>query len=200
MFRGQHYTEKADCYSYGVLVWELFTQKYPFNNLNPRSAAFQQSELGLRPPITPDMNMMPEAVAIIERAWQADPEARMPFRDIVLEWEKLESARFKVEEQALPTTPVEGAERRRPMTSSCNEYVFTPLEFRKLELEQRLLRRPSIFQLIQKDIIPQESANPDGWGYHSGEDDTSFHSLLGYDLMKPSLMAKHRSAISIGES
>jgi hypothetical protein len=36
VFRGQHYTERADCYSYGILLWELFTRKYPFGQLNPR--------------------------------------------------------------------------------------------------------------------------------------------------------------------
>jgi len=140
----------------------------------------------------------------------------MAFKDIVVEWEKLEASRYKAEEQSLllegNNTNSEEEERRmrrqQPFGESGNEYVFTPLEFRKLELEQRLLRRPSIFQLIQKDIIPQEMTTPDGWGHHNGEgggiggggggEDYSFHSLLGYDLMKPSLMAKQRSAISIG--
>lgn len=195
VFRGQHYTEKADCYSYGVLVWELFTQRYPFSDLNPRSAAFQQSELGLRPPITDQMNVIPEALAIMQRAWQADPEARMPFKDIVLEWERVEATRFKRSASA-SAPPMPETRRPLPSASSGGEYVFTPLEFRKLELEQRLLRRPTIFQLMQKDIIPPSTCmSDDGGSADDSGDEMAFHSLLGYDLMRPDLMKTR--AISI---
>ncbi|CEO96152.1 Protein kinase domain-containing protein [Plasmodiophora brassicae] len=75
------YTEKADVYSFGIIVWELFARKVPFEGMNGVQVSVAVSTKGLRPDMPPDV---PAGVArLIEDCWTTDPQARPTFTDIV---------------------------------------------------------------------------------------------------------------------
>eukprot|EP01094_Clydonella_sp_ATCC50884_P016703 TRINITY_DN2785_c0_g1_i1.p1 TRINITY_DN2785_c0_g1~~TRINITY_DN2785_c0_g1_i1.p1 ORF type:complete len:1023 (-),score=383.18 TRINITY_DN2785_c0_g1_i1:159-3227(-) len=65
---------KADIYSLGVVLWEIWTQKPPFEGIPAAQVANKACKEGLRPEI-------PEAAPVIwkelmEQCWDASPEAR----------------------------------------------------------------------------------------------------------------------------
>ena len=83
VFRGENYTESADVYSYGILMWEVVTRETPFVDMNPQSVAFRAAVEGLRPRVPPDVS--PRYASLMTHCWHAQPSQRPPFTSIVLE-------------------------------------------------------------------------------------------------------------------
>ena len=78
----QSYTEKADVYSFGVNLWELWTRKVPYGKLQPMQVAVAVMSKGKRPGVPDDM---PSAYrSLMEACWEQKPEKRPPFTEIML--------------------------------------------------------------------------------------------------------------------
>ena len=78
----QSYTEKADVYSFGVNLWELWTRKVPYGKLQPMQVAVAVMSKGKRPHVPDDM---PSAYrSLMEACWEQRPEKRPPFTEIML--------------------------------------------------------------------------------------------------------------------
>ncbi|KAJ0805345.1 putative dual-specificity kinase TKL-Pl-4 family [Helianthus annuus] len=82
----QLYDQKADVFSFAIVLWELVTAKVPYENMTPLQAA-----LGVRKGLRPDVpvNTHPKLVELMQKGWDADPDNRLPFSAIKMELEGL---------------------------------------------------------------------------------------------------------------
>ncbi|KAI7730714.1 hypothetical protein M8C21_004672 [Ambrosia artemisiifolia] len=82
----QLYDQKADVFSFAIVLWELVTAKVPYENMTPLQAA-----LGVRQGLRPDVpaNTHPKLVKLMEKGWDSDPDKRPSFSKFKIELEGL---------------------------------------------------------------------------------------------------------------
>ncbi|CAL9101317.1 unnamed protein product [Musa textilis] len=85
------YNQKVDVYSFGIVLWELITGMLPFQNMSAVQAAFAVVNKGVRPVVPQDC--LPALGEIMTRCWDADPDVRPSFSEIV---RMLESAQEEI--------------------------------------------------------------------------------------------------------
>jgi serine/threonine protein kinase len=86
---GNPNTEKSDIYALGIILWELFHRKDPYADRSIVSIGIAVLRDGLRPELRDDLPE--EAVAIMTRCWDSDPEKRPTLPDVALALEKLKA-------------------------------------------------------------------------------------------------------------
>ncbi len=79
----QEYTEKADVYSFAMILWELFTRKKPFDEFDFKSIFMKRDAIynGLRPTIPDDAPLL--YTNLIEDCWDHEPTHRPSFEVIL---------------------------------------------------------------------------------------------------------------------
>ncbi|KAJ4965149.1 hypothetical protein NE237_016998 [Protea cynaroides] len=82
----QSYDQKADVFSFAIVLWELRTGKVPYDTMTPLLAALGVRQ-GLRPEI-PD-NTHPRLLELMQRCWEVVPSSRPSFSEISVELEEL---------------------------------------------------------------------------------------------------------------
>ncbi|KAI8477080.1 MAG: kinase-like domain-containing protein [Monoraphidium minutum] len=86
VFRHEPYNLKVDVYSFAMIIFQLFETTVPFAGHDPVDAARQAAMLGARPGFPPRKatTAMTDALRrIVDDCWNADPEARPSFEDVV---------------------------------------------------------------------------------------------------------------------
>jgi serine/threonine protein kinase len=82
----QPYDNKADVFSFAIVLWELVTSKIPYDTMTPLQAAVGVRQ-GLRPGLPKKAH--PKLLDLMQRCWEADPSKRPAFPDILVEVEDL---------------------------------------------------------------------------------------------------------------
>jgi len=76
----QQYSEKADVYSFGIVLWECTARQIPFATVPGVKAAMDVMNHGLRPEIP---SYTPPALAtLMQWCWQGNPEERPQMADV----------------------------------------------------------------------------------------------------------------------
>lgn len=93
VIRHEQYDDKADVYSYAVVLWELVERKDPYGELNAFQVPYLVANEGLRP--ADFTNPAPLGLdTLMRQCWDADPEQRPEFAEIaetLLKWMKPQS-------------------------------------------------------------------------------------------------------------
>ncbi|XP_044949228.1 serine/threonine-protein kinase STY8-like isoform X2 [Hordeum vulgare subsp. vulgare] len=82
----QPYDNKADVFSFAIVLWELLTSKIPYDTMTPLQAAVGVRQ-GLRP-VLPEKTH-PKLLDLLQRCWETIPSNRPAFPDILTELEGL---------------------------------------------------------------------------------------------------------------
>ena len=77
----KEYDEKADVYSYGVVLWEILSGEKPFRLVQPTSSIRDVVAKGGRPPIPKDSPIF--LTRLIRECWRQEPARRPSFEDVV---------------------------------------------------------------------------------------------------------------------
>ncbi len=80
VINSQHYTEKADIYSFGIIMWEVSFRSIPYDGMQPVqivAAVLGRRERPRIPPGTPK-----RLAVLIQECWQHNPSLRPSFDEI----------------------------------------------------------------------------------------------------------------------
>lgn len=80
LLRRSPFTNAVDAYSFGILLWELWTREDPYKGMSPILIKEQVLARGLRPEITPDIPTVFRR--LMGACWNAEPEKRPTFLTI----------------------------------------------------------------------------------------------------------------------
>jgi alpha-tubulin suppressor-like RCC1 family protein len=84
VIKKHNYTEKADVYSFGIILWELWVQEPPYKNIERIKVAQKvATDKTYRPRLSEDLQIPEEILALIISCWDYDPDKRPSFNDIV---------------------------------------------------------------------------------------------------------------------
>ncbi|KAL6519767.1 hypothetical protein OROMI_032661 [Orobanche minor] len=97
VLRNEPSDEKADVYSFGVILWELVTQKIPWESLNSVQVIGAVGFMNQRLDMPKDID--PQWVSIIDSCWHSEPQCRPSFQELVEKLKELQR-KYALQHQA----------------------------------------------------------------------------------------------------
>src|SRR3989338_1545906 len=79
--RKKEYSEKTDAFSYGVLLWEMYTRREPYEGMAVLDVAVGVAREGLRLEAPADAD--PTVQDLMKRCWRLNPAERPTFAEMV---------------------------------------------------------------------------------------------------------------------
>ncbi|KAF3790680.1 Platelet-derived growth factor receptor alpha [Nymphaea thermarum] len=76
----KHYNNKVDVYSFSIVLWELLTNRLPFEGMSNLQAAYAAAFKKVRPDLG---NVPKELVPVLECCWAEDPNSRPGFQQVI---------------------------------------------------------------------------------------------------------------------
>ncbi|EFA80155.1 hypothetical protein PPL_06977 [Heterostelium album PN500] len=90
VLRNDPYTEKADIFSYAIVLWELVTREDPYQGMPTFQIVISVGQHKLRPIVPPHVSA--PFTRLITECWSEDPSQRPSFQEIVKRLEAISSA------------------------------------------------------------------------------------------------------------
>lgn len=87
VLRNEPYTERADVFSFGVVLWELVTREDPYHGMPTFQIVIAVGQHNMRPIVPPTVS--PTLTTLITQCWSEDPSLRPAFSDIVTRLERM---------------------------------------------------------------------------------------------------------------
>ena len=94
IIQGRQYTQKADVYAYGIILWEILTRLEPYEDKEPMQIVLEVVNQHLRPHLPSELSASP-LVPLMRECWQQEPALRPSFQQVV---DRLEEILVEVEE------------------------------------------------------------------------------------------------------
>lgn len=89
-------TEKSDVYSFGIVLWAIFANKEPYENVICTEQFLVCINSGNRPNVEDILEFCPrEIISLMERCWQTNPEDRPTFFGIEEEFKPFYLSQFE---------------------------------------------------------------------------------------------------------
>lgn len=77
----KHYNNKVDVYSFGIVLWELLTNRMPFEGMSNLQAAYAAAFKQERPILGEEIP--PDLAFLVQSSWVEDPNMRPSFGQII---------------------------------------------------------------------------------------------------------------------
>ena len=94
---GKEYSEKVDVYSYGILLYEIFTRNHPYYELERRYEIVSHVEAGNRPVYREDEIPFKILRSLMVNCWHKAPKKRPGWSTVLL---KLDDALVRASRKA----------------------------------------------------------------------------------------------------
>lgn len=149
VIRHEEYDEKADVYSYAIVLWELVERKDPYEGLNAYQVPLLVADDGLRP--AEFTKVAPLGLdQLMKQCWDADPEQRPTFEELAETLQKWLRPNETAEDLSMHVQREQNTATEEELHCFASSHDVSekaiPILLSRLQSKRSLIRMPSIAQ------------------------------------------------------